>query len=282
MKALLDGDMIVYMACAGQQKKGEFWGEEGTQVLFDTGEATRTAMKMVRSWTKKAGCSHPIVCFSGDTNFRKIIYPEYKANRKDLEKPPAYNDVREAIEIEHEVWEIEGLEADDVMGIAGSRDPNNFVVVSRDKDMMTIPGRIFNPDHDKSPRLIRRGVADQLWMRQTMMGDVVDNYPGVPNVGEVKAQEILSTPHLIMKQDMGLFKRGPRAGQKKPPKWVQGSPCSVWESMVSYAQRHGMSEQELITMARLARILRTGEFDTNTRTVKLWLPGGGHEELKLG
>lgn len=280
MKALIDGDIVVYMCCAAQQITGDFDDGHGEEVMFDVEEATSGAMRMIRNWTKKAGCKHPIVCFTGDTNFRKRIYPEYKANRT-AEKPKAYLDVREAIEIEYETWCIEGLEADDVMGIAGSRDPNNFVVVSRDKDMLTIPGRVFNPDHDKKPRLIRREVADKLWMMQTMMGDKTDNYPGIPKVGEVKAQEILTDPHTIIKAPAEYYKSGKNKGKMKPDKWVRGHRCSLWDSMKSYATRYGTDETHLIKMARVARILRTGEFDTNTRTVKLWLPGGGYEDLQL-
>lgn len=273
--------MIVHTACAAQQINGDFDDGLGSEVMFDVEEATSGAMRMIRNWTKMAGCSHPIVCFSEGSNFRKKIYPEYKANRKGVEKPKAYYDVKEAVEVEHEVWAIEGLEADDVMGIAGTRDPNNFVVVSRDKDMLTLPARVFNPAHDKKPRLIRKGIADQLWMKQTMTGDAVDNYPGIPGVGEVKAQDLLQKPRLVLKKDMGLYQKGPKAGQRKPAKWVDGPPCTLWEAMVSYAAKADMTERELITMARVARILRTGEFDTNTRTVKLWLPGDRYEEMTL-
>lgn len=281
MKALIDGDLLVHMACAAQQIVGDFGDGLGDETMYDTEEAINGAMRMIINWTKASGCSQPIICFSEGENFRKLIYPEYKANRKNLEKPKAYYDVKEAIEDEHESWSVDGLEADDVMGIAGSRDPNRFVIVSRDKDMLTVPARVFDPDHDRRPKLIRRGVADQLWMKQTMTGDPVDNYPGIPKVGEKKAQELLNRPHLLIKQDQGLYKRGPKAGQRKPPKWVEGPPCSLWESMVSYAARKGMTEKDLIVMARVARILRTGEFDTNTRTVKLWLPGGNYEDLQL-
>lgn len=282
MKALIDGDMIVHMACAAQQLSGDFGDGEGETVMFDMDEALRGAHRMIRNWTKGAQCSQSIVCFSEGKNFRKIIYPDYKANRKGVEKPKAYYDVKAELEIEHEVWAIEGLEADDLMGIAGSRDPGNYVVVSRDKDMMTIPGMIYNPDHHKKPVRVRKAIADAMWMKQTMTGDTVDNYPGIPSVGEKTAQEILENPHLIVKGPVEYFKRGPRKGQMKPPTWAKGSPCSLWNSMISYGERYGVDEQHLITMARVARILRTGEFDTDNRVVKLWLPGGNYEELQLG
>lgn len=281
MKALIDGDMVVHMACAAQQIVGDFDDGQGEEIMFDTEEAMMGAVRLTHRWMKGAGCSHSIVCFSEGDNFRKLIYPEYKANRKGIEKPKAYAAVKEAIEVEYETWSIPGLEADDLMGIAGSRDPGNFVVVSRDKDMLTIPGTIFNPDHDKRPRRIRVGVADQLWMKQTMTGDTVDNYPGIPMVGDVKAQEILTKPHRLIRGPVEYYKRGKNKGQMKPPTWSKGPTCTLWESMLSYAERHGVDETHLITMARVARILRTGEFDTDNRIVKLWHPSGNFGELKL-
>ena len=281
MKALIDGDMVVHMACAANQLVGDFDDGQGDQVMYDTEEAIQGAMRLTNRWTKEAGCSSAIVCFSEGENFRKLIYPEYKANRKGVEKPKAFYDVRDSFDAEYETWSIPGLEADDIMGIAGSRDPGNFVVVSRDKDMLTIPGTIFNPDHDKRPHRIRLEVANQLWMKQTMTGDPVDNYPGIPSVGDVKAMEILEKPHHIVKSPPEYFQRGAKKGQLKPTKWVRGNPCSLWQSMISYAERYGVDEHHLIIMARVARILRTGEFDTDNRIVKLWHPSGNFEELRL-
>jgi len=279
--ALIDGDLVVHVACAAQQITGDFGDGLGETVMYDEEEAVVGANRLIHKWTKSAGAKSAIVCFSGNTNFRKIIYPEYKANRLDMEKPKAFLTVRQEIELEYESWAIDGLEADDIMGIAGSRDPGNYIVVSTDKDMMTIPGRIFNPDHHKKPVRVRKDVADQIWLKQAMTGDSVDNYPGIKGVGEARAQEIIQNPHLLEKKHGGQFQRGKKKGQKKPDKWVKGVSCSVWESMKSYARKADQSEEELITMARLARILRSGEFDTENRVVYLWNPKGKTTELYL-
>ena len=277
--ALIDGDMVIHMACAANQISGDFGDGLGETELYDVGSATTGAIRMIRNWTQGAGCKTEKVCLSEGHNFRKIIFPGYKANREGIEKPKAFYAVREVIEAEYDVLSIEGLEADDVMGIWGSTDPQRFVVVSRDKDMMTIPGRIYNPDHQGKPVLVRRGVADQIWMKQTMTGDTVDGYSGIPGVGEVAAQEILTSPFRWIKET-STFKRGPRKGQLKES-WKKGPRCSLWEAMISRASKAGMSVEELVTMARVARILRSGEFDEDRRVVKLWSPGGGHEELAI-
>jgi DNA polymerase-1 len=281
MKALIDGDMVAHMACAANQITGDFGDGLGDTVMYDEDEAVAGACRLAETWAKVSGCDQDfIVCLSEGENFRKKVHPGYKANREGVEKPKALIAARDALRERYRSWAIPGLEADDVMGIAASRN-NNFVVVSRDKDMLTIPGYIFNPDHHKRPVRIRTGQADKLWLRQAMMGDPVDGYSGIPGVGEKKAQELLDHPHLIIKEPLQYFQKGKRAGQPKPQKWKKGPPSGLWESMVSYAAKAGMTEEELIIQARLSRILRTGDFDNDTRTVMLWHPSGRKEELKL-
>jgi DNA polymerase-1 len=73
-------------------------------------------------------------------------------------------------------------------------------------------------------------------------------------------------------------------GKRKPKqvtKWVYGEPCSLWQSMVDHAVKGGMTEDELIVQAQVARILRSGDFDNETRTVRLWRPGGAYSEMTL-
>lgn len=262
--------MICYAAAHGAQLTVDFNDGMGALPMSDDRSAVKNAMAIVEDWTQRAGCSSSIVVLSAvkSDSFRHRLYPPYKANRKG-EKPLSYAAVREALELEFETMTEPGLEADDLMGMAASADPNNYVIVSRDKDMKTIPATVFNPSHDDHPVRIKPNVADMMWMKQTMVGDSVDNYPGIPKVGEKIAQEILTKPHRLR-----------RSTVKGGPKWVRGESCSVWQSMLDYAAKAGMDEQGLILMAQVSRILRHGDFNKETRTVRLWRPGG-HMEMKL-
>lgn len=281
MKALIDGDMVAYMACAVNQITGDFGDGLGDTIMYDEEEAVAAACRLAERWAKEAGCGEDlIVCLSEGENFRKKIYPGYKVNREGIERPQALIAARDVLRERYRSWAIPGLEADDVMGIAASRS-NDFVVVSGDKDMLTIPGYVFNPNHHKKPVRIRPGMADQLWMRQTMMGDPVDGYSGIPKVGDKTAQSLVERPHTLVQEPVEYFKSGKRKGQMKPRKWKKGPPSSLWDCMVSYAEKAGMTQEDLITQARLARILRSGDFDNDTRTVLLWHPSGEREELNL-
>jgi 5'-3' exonuclease len=269
MIALIDGDMAIYAAAFSNQITIDLGDGLGNEPIVNEAEAVRNVIRLIKEWTRAAGCSREIVCLSAvkSDSFRHRLWPTYKAGRG--EKPSAYAAVRNAVELEFEVYQEVGLEADDLMGIAGTSEAAQTVIVSKDKDMKTVPALVFNPTHDRKPVRIRPAVADQMWMKQTMTGDAIDCYPGIPGVGEVKAQAILTAPHRL---------RSIHTGKKR--KWVKGEPCSLWQSMLDYAAKAGKTEEDVILMAQLSRILRSGDFNKETRTVKLWRPGK-HEELKL-
>lgn len=266
--------MVIYRAAFASQLTGVDLDDGlGDEPIIDERAAVQKALQLVAEWTKKAGCSSSIVCLSSikSDSFRHRLWPTYKGNRT-APKPGAYLAVREALEDEFEVYQEPGLEADDLMGIAGTSEAAQCVIVSMDKDMKTVPALVFNPAHDNRPVRIKPGVADQMWMKQTMTGDTIDNYPGIPGVGEMKAQEILLSPHRFRSVNIG--KRKPRY------EWRKGEPCSLWQSMVDYAARRDMTEEDLVVMAQVSRILRAGDFNKETRTVRLWRPDG-HTEIPL-
>lgn len=276
--ALIDGDMLIYQSAYASQTKVDFGDGDGETLLADPSLAVRNATHLLREWTRKSGASRAIVCLSSvkSDSFRHKLWPAYKANRTG-EKPATYAAIREALEFDNEIYAEPGLEADDLMGIAATSDKAQCVIVSRDKDMRTIPTLVFNPAKDQRPVRITRGQADDNWMRQTMIGDAVDGYPGIPKVGEKTADAIIAFPRRLRKQTTMVGKRAP----KPVTKLVEGEGCTLWEAMVDRAVAAGMTEDELIVQAQVARILRSGDYDPKTRTVRLWMPGGKHKEITI-
>ncbi|MFV0680623.1 DNA polymerase I [Ottowia sp.] len=142
---------------------------------------------------------------SGPT-FRDDIYPEYKANRA-----PMPDDLRSQIAPIHEVvallgWKVlsvPGVEADDVIGTlahTGAAQGLNVVISSGDKDLaqlVTPHISIIDPMSGKRRDLTgvqaEFGVtAAQMLDYQTLMGDAVDNVPGVEKVGPKTAAKWLN------------------------------------------------------------------------------------------
>lgn len=201
---------------------------------------------MIEQWRVKSKQRAVIVCLSprDGGNFRKRICTYYKAGRS--EKPAAYWPVIEMIEAEFRVQRIEGLEADDVMGILATSDKlQGSVIVSIDKDMRTIPGWLLNPSKDDRPRKVSHWQANHFWMFQTLIGDRVDGYPGCPGIGEVKATRLLESCTNL--------------GQ-------------AWDVVVRAFYDAGKDEYDALLQSRLARILQRGDYDKEKGTIRLWHP----------
>lgn len=274
MRALLDGDMLIYRAAFASQTTVDFGDGEGASVLVDEDEAIAKAMELVRKWTKLARCDEPVLVLSSvkSDSFRHRLWPNYKANRT-APKPTAYAAVRAALSDELEVLAVPGLEADDLLGIYGTEPGAKVVVVSGDKDMKTLPTLVINPMNEEKPTRISTTVANQMWMKQSMIGDSIDCYPGIPGVGPSSAQAILLAPKRLRKTVQYVGKRNPKPVEK----WVEGEPCTVWQAMVDRAEKAGMTEAQLVVQAQLARILRNDDWIPETRTVRLWTPTGSKE-----
>lgn len=244
--AIIDGDIIAHKSAAKVHEVYDLGdGVVGTRT--DALRAAEVAIETVSAWTKLAGCSDAIVCFSGRQNFRKLILPSYKAHRVKG-KPPDFYSTVEAIEGAFKCHLIEGLEADDVMGLlATSPNHTDRIVVTIDKDLQTVPGLHFNPDKDSGMRDIEPAEADYYWMQQTLTGDSTDGYKGIPGVGPSKAARILGEP-----------------GECD----LQG----LWARVVSAYSASNLTEQDALVQCRVARILRHGEFDHKNQVVTLWHP----------
>ena len=266
--ALIDGDMAIHMACAGEARQVD-WGDGNIEHWVDADEAYTHARLLAESWRGKTRADAYVFCLSSDYNFRKWISPFYKANRTGP-KPETLEEVRARIETNDRTCEIVGLEADDVMGILATEHPSLYVIASRDKDMQTIPARVFNPDKNRRPIKITKDMANRAFMRQVMQGDPTDGFSGIPKIGPAKAQEILQDPRRLLREDR-IISKGKNKGQTKTT-YKLGEKCGLWQAMVDRVHAVGMSEDYLINQARLARILRAEDYDEEKGQIRLWHP----------
>ncbi len=168
--------------------------------------AIRGMVNMLQSLRKEVPAQHVACVFdaSGPT-FRDALYPDYKAQRA-----PMPDDLRAQIEPIHEVvrllgWavlNVPGVEADDVIGTlarAGEAQGFDVVVSSGDKDLaqlvtphITIIDTMNGKRRDLAGVEAEFGVPARLMIDyQTLVGDTVDNVPGVPKVGPKTAAKWL-------------------------------------------------------------------------------------------
>ncbi len=137
--------------------------------------------------------------------FRNDLYPDYKAHR-----PPMPDDLRVQIEPLHTLIRAMGLplimesgvEADDVMGVLAKHAEQqgyDVIISTGDKDMAQLVNEhIILENTMSNSRLDIQGVKDKFGVRPdqivdylALMGDSVDNIPGVPKVGPKTAAKWL-------------------------------------------------------------------------------------------
>ena len=137
-------------------------------------------------------------CFlSGRNNFRKKVYPEYKANRKDKTPPRWLQQCREYLIKEWNATVSDGCEADDLLGIAQHNE--DTICISLDKDLLMVPGWHFNWLHNEESYTTPLDGL-RTFYKQMMIGDKADNIIGVTGIGKVKAAKLID--HLESEQDM--------------------------------------------------------------------------------
>lgn len=137
--------------------------------------------------------------------FRDKIFAEYKAHRA-----PMPDDLQLQIPMIHELLKamrvpilgLEGFEADDIIATlarAGERKGLDVFICSSDKDcrqLLSDQIRVFNlrkqEVFDKDALQKDWGIApEQVVDYQTLVGDSVDNVPGVPGIGPKTATQLL-------------------------------------------------------------------------------------------
>ena len=153
--------------------------------------------------------TNDVVLVVGDkNNWRKQYYPDYKANRKDKEKPVMYDIILNELYSNYEIVSLPNLEADDTCRII-SEDNQNYatrkLLVSIDKDFHSFPCELYDPLHDKQYN-INQAEADYNLMKQIIMGDKADNIQGLEGYGEVKATKFMDDEPRTLEDIKQLFK----------------------------------------------------------------------------
>ena len=139
-------------------------------------------------------------------NFRNKIYPQYKANRGETPEDliPQFSIIREAIDaFGLDVIEKKDFEADDVIASYVKYGEDNKIpttVFSSDKDLFQLLSpntRIMDPmknvEIDEAKVMDKFGVGpDKITDVQALIGDSVDNIPGVPGICPKTASKLIN------------------------------------------------------------------------------------------
>tara|TARA_R100000152_G_C6778385_1_gene209017 strand:+ start:2165 stop:2947 length:783 start_codon:yes stop_codon:yes gene_type:complete len=245
--AIIDGDIIAYRAA--------FWADvEGIE------ELESRLQQDIDNWTP-SDCSEVLVALSckRKNNFRKDFWSSYKEHRNSVSSPESLGYCKELLWDMFDSIEEPRLEADDLMGIYISK--GDAIGITIDKDLRTIPGYHWNPDKEKNPVHVTEEEADFFFHQQWMQGDSTDGIPGLWRVGPKKAIKFINS---IIEEDGDVIEAifNEYDTEKRPNEL----------EMDTY--------DFALSMARCVRILRDGEYDFETKEIKLWEPKVGYSDSK--
>jgi len=178
--AIIDGDVLVYMS---------IWKSNNLE------EGKKKFLEHFNDILNNLFTKDYVMAIGGPDNFRAELYTEYKGNRKKAKdnRPDWFLDLKSWVESLDGVVMSDNCEADDLVRIWAlecDKAEINRVVVTVDKDLDCIPGNHYNP-RTKSLYQVSEEYAERFYWKQILTGDSVDNIPGLPKVGPVKAEKIL-------------------------------------------------------------------------------------------
>ncbi len=152
-----------------------------------------------------------VVLDAGRETFRNQIYQDYKANRPAAPPDliPQFAHIRTVIQAMNiALLELEGFEADDLIATLAktlSVQDGQVVVVSSDKDLMQLVGEKVKLLDTAKDRWIginevkeKFGVEPEKVVEvMGLMGDPIDNIPGVKGIGEKTAAALIQRFHSL-------------------------------------------------------------------------------------
>ena len=236
---LIDSDFLAYKAAQACEIGIDF-GNDVVISQSQFSDVLRVFENELGKATKAMMNDDFVLYFSSTNNFRKKIFPDYKGHRMKR-KPLGYRRLINHCKENYKFCILPTLEADDAIGIDATRfaDPEN-IVVSPDKDMKQIPSNLWNLSDDVVEITVEDG--DRWHLIQTLSGDPTDGYSGCPGIGVKRATELLDKNE------------------------------NQWEAVCKAYRDRGLSDDDALLNARLAKILRNENYDHDRNQPILWNP----------
>ena len=240
---VIDGDILAYQIATNNEVETN-WGDGLWTLHSDENSCKQQFDAVIDDLGSNLSADDYLVALTDKNNFRKDILPTYKSNRNAKRKPLVLKAMRQHIMDKHNGVMWKNLEADDVMGIMATEPTQeDRVLVSIDKDMRTIPCNLSN-DGSTTTQIPQR-LADYNFMLQVLTGDKVDGYDGIDGVGIKTAEKLIQ-------------------------KYTNVPLLDLWKIVKGIYKDKGYTEKEALQQARVAHILRHGEYNKKTGKVKLW------------
>lgn len=245
---LIDGDILIFKITAASETPID-WGNDFWTLHSDFGQCREAIDSQIDMYKEGLHADDVVLALSPSKNFRYRILPTYKANRVGKRKPITYVPLRDYVMENYKTFLRPDIEGDDVLGILATSPviiKGEKVIVSLDKDLKSIPGKICDMRSSTDIEEVSEEEADYAHMYQTLIGDTTDGYAGCPTIGPKTAEKLLADiPHTY--EDM-------------------------WSVVVKQYIKHDLTEEDALVQAQVARICRRGDYDFRKKEVILWQP----------
>jgi DNA polymerase-1 len=240
---LIDADVLAFEASVIAEESIE-WKEEMWTVHADMALAKARIVNRVEQFKEKLQADDIVMALTDRANYRRILNPDYKSNRSKSRLPIILKQVKKWIieEMDGQLWP--NLEADDVISILATdkKMDEETIIVSIDKDFKSVPGIYYDFNKDETHHVSQED-ADRYHLIQTLMGDATDGYSGVPRLGPIGAEKILEKDGY------------------------------TWETVTACYEKAGLTENDALMNAWMARLLQADNYCFRTNTIKkLWTP----------
>ena len=195
---LIDGSAYIFRAYYGLPPMNR---SDGTPINAVFG-FTNMLVKLIEDYRE----DKMIVVFdAARENFRNKIFKDYKANRGETPEDliPQFEIIRECVDAFNiPQIEIEGFEADDIIATLSNKLSNENIyveILTGDKDLLQLVnpyvickrlqnGKIYNV----ATVVDEYGIyPEQIPELFALIGDTVDNLPGIPGIGKVRGKQLL-------------------------------------------------------------------------------------------
>ena len=178
---LIDGDMLVY-------RVGFACDEEPERIAIQT---MSNYISEIISDLSEYYTDHQLY-LTGSSNFRTevAVSQPYKGSRPA--RKPVHKDLLREYMLD--TWKAElsdNMEADDCIAIKSTELEHKSIICSLDKDFLQVPTKIYDYTKKIMKEVDERSATEWLY-RQALMGDRVDNIPGIHGVGPKKAEKALA------------------------------------------------------------------------------------------
>ena len=190
-KLLIDGDFILYKILSNKKQTSEEIEKYG-----DYNNRSFEEIQKGLNWYleekifKPTEATEYIGFVGGIGNFRKLISPEYKANRVDFESPRYFWESKQYLA---DIWgfhKIDNIESEDAVGICLTKYSDSILVYT-DHDLNQLPGKRYNPVKEEFSEVSEYEALEFFnWFQ--LSGCYTDKVLGLKKgIGESKAKKLL-------------------------------------------------------------------------------------------